>query len=126
MRHEHGTAVHISGFSGAIVGTEMLQVSDASLNARDDDDIFATSGIWDGGTASGLLLSADGGYAEMHEMGKLKFGLNSFFIEFYVKVNGWTGSPVLVKQSWFIDLCKHERIQYFVEPHLRCVEGEPR
>ena len=35
----------------------------------------------------------------MHEMGRLKFGLNSFFIEFYVKVNGWTGSPVLVSNK---------------------------
>jgi len=101
IRHENGAAVHISGFSGAIVGTERLSLTDASLNARDDDDIFATESIWDDGTATGLVLKNNNNDATLPEaaQGKLKFGTSGFVIELFVKVQDWTGSPVLISNK---------------------------
>ena len=104
IRHENGAALHISGFSGAIVGTEMLQLVDASLQARDDNDVFATQGIWDDGTDTGIRLEGSAStWAQLPEDSgsKLKFGTTSFAIEMQVKVKAEaiSGGAILISNK---------------------------
>jgi hypothetical protein len=72
IRHENGATLYVSGFTGAIVGTEMLELTDASLNAMDHDDLWSSSGMWDDGTSTALWLDDSNNYARMAETGRLK------------------------------------------------------